>query len=1129
VADEPDVREASDSGSDQTLTNVHPVRPGDPDENFSLAPGFSAGQILAGRYKVEQFLARGGMGEVYQVYDQELGESVALKTILPRMANDPVTLDRFRREIQIARKVSHRNVCRIFDLGRNVEASGEDVVFLTMELLSGVSLRARLREGVMEPTEAFGVVEQLTAGLGAAHRKGIVHRDLKPSNIFLVPEGPGVRVVIADFGLARLQVKDESQLTVTGTGEILGTPAYMSPEQIEGQSATTASDIYSLGLVMYEMLTGAQAFEGASEFQIALNKLREAPTSPSMRSPGVPPRWDRTILRCLEKAPEDRFSDVESIPLVLAGQRRMPRRRFRGLAKRPAGWAAAAMVLLAVVGATAVFTRGWPPWTAPDERRAPVALRQSVAVLGFENLTEDPSTEWISTALGDFLTTELGAGGEVRTIPSESVAHARAELGIDRVTTLGSEKLGQLRDLLAADLVVLGSYAVLGEGSATTIRLDARVQDIGAEETIILQGVTGTRNDLPALAIAAAAEIRNRFGLDVTAESTVSGAFPQTPEAARLYAEGVVKLRSFDPSGARVKLAQATVIEPDSPLIWIELANAWRNLGYGNRAMEAATRSKDLSEGLGRELRLRIEGQYQVLAGRMDEAVDTFRSLWLVYPDNLEYGLMLAEAQVAAGLPEAALATVAELRMLPMPLSGDPRIDLAEADAAGSIGDASRQAAAAERVVAASQRIGSSVLEAEGRLALGEGLRGTGKLDLALIELEAARDLEIAAGNRLGEATAAYFLAVTHLALGDLDAGTREAQTCLATAREVEARTTEGNALNLLGSIRLRHGDLAGALEFLNQALELQREIGNRSGEADAFNNVALVQMWSGDFVSAVDSFTQVRAQFRDLGRAGHEAQAVMNLARVDAARGDLDGSRSLFEEAAGLYRIQDNAEALAEALFGLGEVLLTQGDLTGARTRHEEALALRRDHEFGSVVESEFALAGLTLAEAASGRGSYDDAVAELTQSVARFAELERPAYEADALNYLAEAELGAGLVDAAAASLERIRELESSANSVTLMVLTINEARLAGRRGRYDEARSMLETLLVEARSQSSFGVEIEGRLAMAEIMAESGDEKGARRLLAEVKNDATARGWILVADKAAEVEERSVDSRN
>jgi hypothetical protein len=347
VADDSGSANRSGSGGDPTLTNVDPARGGGADSRSGLAPVFAVGQVLAGRYRVERFIARGGMGEVYQVRDQELGESVALKTILARSAGDRVSLDRFRREIQIARKVSHRNVCRIFDLGRHVQPDGEDIVFLTMELLSGVSLRARLRNGVMKPDEALDLVTQLAAGLGAAHRMGIVHRDLKPSNIFLVPEGAATRVVIADFGLARSQAKEDGQLTVTGTGEILGTPAYMSPEQIEGKPATTASDVYSLGLVMYEMLTGAQAFEGESAFQIALNKLREAPTSPSMRSPGIPPRWDRTILRCLEVEPERRFADVEQIPAVLAGARRLPSRRMSAEGRRRLMWATLGATLVA--------------------------------------------------------------------------------------------------------------------------------------------------------------------------------------------------------------------------------------------------------------------------------------------------------------------------------------------------------------------------------------------------------------------------------------------------------------------------------------------------------------------------------------------------------------------------------------------------------------------------------------------------------------------------------------------------------------------------------------------------------------------------------------------------------------
>jgi tetratricopeptide (TPR) repeat protein len=1116
VADDPSSVDRTDPVSEATLTNVRAGRGGEVDHALDFKPTFKVGDVVADRYVVEQYLARGGMGEVYRVLDRELGESVALKTILPRSAEDPTSLERFRREIHIARQVSHRNVCRIFDLGRHEQDGGEVVVFLTMELLEGVSLRARLRESTMATDEALDVVDQLCAGLGAAHRKGIVHRDLKPSNIFLVPEEDTTRVVIADFGLARTEFKEEGQLTVTGTGEILGTPAYMSPEQIEGKPATTASDIYSLGLVMYETLTGAQPFEGESAFQIAINKLREQPTNPSTRVQGLPLLWDRTILRCLEREPEDRFASVEDIPKVLYGERRIPRKRLSRTLRRPAVWIPVAVVAAAVVVLALGVTTGRLGLFGADEG---VEIRQSVAVLGFENNSPDEETDWIATVLGDFLTTDLAAGGALRAVPSQSVVRARDELGIDTVTTLAPETLQRLRELLAVDLVVLGSYTIQGGGEEAPLRLDYRVQNVDDPEPIVIAQTSGPRSDLGRIAAGAATEIRLRLGLDAVDAAVAAGLLPTDPEAARLYAEGVARLRSFDPRGAQLKLEQAAAAEPGSPVVWLELAEAWSEMGYAENAIEAARRAQELSGDLDREHRLRIEGQYQYLAGEYDDAVESFRSLWLVYPDNLEDGLRLVDAQISAEMFDDAMATLADLRALPEPLRDDPRIDLAESRTAGQIGDANRRAAAAERVVTASREIGSSTLEGEGRLALGNALRSLGELESSMTEIDAARTLFRVTGNRAGEASAAYAQAQIHLSAGRFDDAVAACKGCIDTAREVGARTSEGNALNLLGAIRLQQGDLASALDAFSDALELQREVGNRSGEADTLNNVALVQMWSGDFVAAVDSFNQVLVRYRAIGKPQKEAAVVMNLGRLDAVRGDLDGARRLFEEAAGLYRMQDNPEALAEALFGLGEVLVMQGDLEGARSRHEEALRIRRDHELGAAAESEFALAGVTLSEAAVGRRSYSDAVDELTRSVAALEMQQRPALQADALNYLAEAHLGAGQSAEAETDLARIREMtDTTANPVTLMVLAINEAKLDGSRGRHEAAEARLRTVMTEARQQSSFGVELEAQLALAQVLADAGRTAEAMRALDDVDRAATAKGWILVSDRAS-----------
>lgn len=1113
MADQPPSDRRSGADGDRTLTNVDPVGEAGTGRRSTAEPTFRVGQQVAGRYRVEAFLARGGMGEVYRVFDLELGESVALKTILPRSTGDRLSIDRFRREIQVARKVSHPNVCRIFDLGRHVEPDGRDIVFLTMELLEGESLRDRLKNGPLPPDEARAVIEQLCAGLGAAHARGIVHRDLKPSNIFLVPDGDGTRVVIADFGLARAETKEDGQLTVTGTGEILGTPAYMSPEQIEGKPATIASDVYSLGLVMYELLTGAQPFEGDSAFQIALNKLRESPTSPSTRVRGLPLLWDQTILRCLEKDPADRFDDVTRIPAVLSGEARLGWRPLRLLRRRRGPAAAVAVTALIVVGAAAVWLWRW--MAADIGPVGEIELRRSVAVLGFENVTGDATADWVATALGLFVTTELGADGEVRAVPNESVVKARRELAIEHVTTLAPETLDRLHVRLATDLVVLGSVSVLGAGDETTVRLDARVQQTAGGDPVILPPITGSPGDLGEIARRAATEIRRRFDIATTAAS--AGGYPSDPEAARLYAQGVERLRGYDPRSAKQLLQRAAEADPGSPLVWLELAAAWQQLGFGENAVEAAARARQLSGALDQDLRLRIEGQYQHLMGDYEGAVETYRSLWLLHPDSLEYGLRLASNLIEAGRATEALGTIAQLRELPKPLSDDPRIDLAEADAAGELGDARREVEAAERVVAASLDLGSTSLEADGRLRLGAGLRALGELDRSIEELETARGRYAAIGNRSGEAGAVYGVALAHLTAGRIDEAERRALEALEIARAVGSRVNEGDALNLLGSIGLHRGDMTAALDAFSAALELQAATGNRRGEADALNNLALVQMWTGRLVESVDSFTQARARYRELDNPLKEATVVMNLARIDAARGDLDGARRLFEEASGLFRLHEATEPLAEALFGLGEVLLMQGDLQGARARHSEALEIRGDRRLGTAAESRFALAGVTLAEASLGKRSYHDAVDELTEVIEDLEKSERSAAVADALNYLAEAQIGAGELGAASASLDRISKLDDHANPVTRMVLEINRARIAVRQNRLTDAVAMLERVIDEAQVSSSHGVELEARLALAEAAAAAGDRQRALRLLEQLRRSAAARGWQLAAAKA------------
>jgi len=288
---------------------------------------FSNGDVLGGRFRVVRFIAAGGMGEVYEAEDLELHERVAIKTIHPEMLQHQQAVARFKREVQLARKVTHPNVCRIYDLFRHVkhgDETSDGIVFVSMELLKGRTLADQIRETRrFSLTQALPLVKQLASALSAAHLAGVVHRDFKPSNVVLVPSdakaGAEVRAVITDFGLAFQTENSGTTSTTTGLG-VFGTPAYMAPEQLAGNIATPATDIYALGLVIYEMVTGVRPFEGVGGNLVGelAKRLGGPPPSPREFAPELSSAWEGTILKCLEHDPSNRFADANSVYFALA-------------------------------------------------------------------------------------------------------------------------------------------------------------------------------------------------------------------------------------------------------------------------------------------------------------------------------------------------------------------------------------------------------------------------------------------------------------------------------------------------------------------------------------------------------------------------------------------------------------------------------------------------------------------------------------------------------------------------------------------------------------------------------------------------------------------------------------------
>lgn len=387
---------ASDDGDGGVASATVTARPDDAigrvtHGNDDVGWLFAPGQQLAGRYRVTRFLARGGMGEVYEVFDDVLGAAIAIKALMPA-GGDPIKREaRLRREVHLGRQVTHPAVCRLFDVDHETTAAPSGtmtVPFVTMELLSGSTLGEHLtRNGPLAPEAAMPIVEQLVLGLEAAHEVGIIHRDFKPANVILVPrDGQEPRVVITDFGLARALTDDE----VVTTTDFAGTPAYMAPEQVLNQPMTAATDVFALGVTLFELVTGARPYEGTSPFGVAMQRVRADAPRAITRTPGLDPRWDAVIARCLARDPADRFARVRDVLEGLRGT----------IAVRPARqkrwWLVAATGMTAAAGVTALWIN------AARERSSTETIddaAQSLDPIGERPAFERPATGPFATVL----------------------------------------------------------------------------------------------------------------------------------------------------------------------------------------------------------------------------------------------------------------------------------------------------------------------------------------------------------------------------------------------------------------------------------------------------------------------------------------------------------------------------------------------------------------------------------------------------------------------------------------------------------------------------------------------------------------------------------------------------------
>jgi len=1140
---------------------LHPLSAG-----VSKSYSFMIGRAL-GPYEIRELIGAGGMGEVYRAHDPRLGRNVAIKVLPLLLANDPDRLRRFEQEARAAAALNHPNILAIHDLG-----STGDIHYVVSELLEGENLRARLQEGPFSVNQAIRMLLQIAQGLGAAHAKGIVHRDLKPENIFLTTDG---NVKILDFGLAKLvgpnvvlqQLPDQPEVTTVGkvertaTGVIMGTPGYMSPEQVRGKPVDQRTDIFALGAIAYEMLTGQRAFRGESAADTISALLSHMPLPPSSLKGSIPPALDRVVQRCLEKVPDDRFPSVQEFcsELEASSGSGTLRDRVAGMWAGPTVRRSVLALMVLLAGFAALFfiyqiRNRKSPTTSST---ATIKTRKTVAVLGFKNLSARPESSWLSPALAEMLTTELAAGQKLRTVSGENVVRAKSDLALTETDSLAQDTLFRIHKNLGNDFVVLGSYLDLGKDSGAQIRLDLRIQDTASGDTLASFAESGTEAGLLDLVARAGAELRAKLGAgDVSSDEAaqVKASLPANPDAARYYSEGLAKIRSFDNLGARDSLQKAVLAEPNFALEHAGLAEAWSALGYDVKSVEEAKQAFDLSSNLPREQHLVIEGRYYEANKNWAKAVDVYHTLWSFVPDNLDYGLRLASAQTSGAQPKEALVTVDALRKMSSPGSEDPRIDLVESQAAHGLSDFKRELAAARKAEQKGGALGARLLLARAKLAEGRALFSLGDAKESQLAAEAAKGLFAEAGDRNGEATALHQKASAISEQGDNAGALQLHEQALEVCRTIGNRRCMSDALNSIGVIHKDEANFAAARQAYEQSLTLRREVGDRSGEAVGLNNIGVLFYQDGKLAAARKMYVQALGISREIGdkrgtvraltnlgivlkdqgelaksrkvqeesltmRRGigdkvGTAIALNNLAEVLLAQGDLAAAQKCAEEQVELDHVTGNQRGLAYARFFQGRLFLAQGKLEEARKAQEEALAIRT--KMGEKTTTEESRLALGLVSIEEGHPADAEKAAREVRDQAHSGK--EPEVEITAETVLASSLLALGRPVDARVEISRAEGLAHSIEDRLQQIdIGILSARISFAIKAGADQTVRLAAMIAQARRYGYMASELEARLALGEIEIRSARASSGRARLAQLEKDSAEKGFLLIAGKA------------
>jgi len=1028
------------------------------------------------RYEILDLIGEGGMGRVYRARDLELDRLIALKTIRREKGGDPDVVRRFKQELVLARRITHKNVVRIYDLG---EAEG--IKFFTMELLEGESLKQFIqRHGRIPIARVLEMLQQMLSALQEAHRQGVIHRDLKPQNIMVSPEGTPH---IMDFGIAR----SAESSGLTATGSVLGTPDYIAPEQVAGEETNAQTDLFSLGVILYEMLAGQVPYQADTTVGKVMMRLSQRPRSLRELHPEIPHYLENMVFKLLEVDPVLRYKSAEEVLEDLERERVdrswMPRAR-RALARRKVSLAAAALLMLL---SGAAYMNGHLDAPSPADQTATV---EKLAILPFVNATGSPELDWLRTGLADMLATDISQSQYVRPVPGERVLKLMRQLEIHEQSRFDEAALTSIAQLAPADSILYGQFAQVGE----RVRMDLTLRKTGSGVPTPIMAEADS-SELLALVDRITQQVKEQLDLSpqqLTGDTDhpIADVSTASLEALRSYQAGLTLLRQDAKQASVPFFKEATVRDPDFAMAHAKLAEAYLNAGQRKEAEAAVQRAQILSRATPLPVaeRYHIHAIIALVNGDYDTVAKSYGELAALFPDDPDIHLSQARALDDLGqLPEALEAYERVVQLAPgygAALLGLGRVQLMS-------GRPEEAVRSGQEALKTKQFDGDPEATCLIYAILGGAERDMGRLDEAVEHLNLALDHRRQAQDRRGQARTLTNLAAIYEQRGQIDEALAAEEQALALSREIEDRTEESLVLYNMGLTYLFAGSLDLALERFRESLQIEMERGDQRELAIRLGQIADIYRIRGQYADAVVYLEQGRAH---LGGAGDEREKAFNLIHTGRVKTALGQSKEAIESllaALAIFQETQQPQGISQAQLRLAEAYSSQG-------RYAEAYqALQRSLEICQELD-----VGHDLAEVAAYLGHFLVAMGQFEEAEQKLREAKEMAQQAHAEDLMAFILLGEakleryrGNPDKAAQACELAKHhAERIGQKEMTMAADLEQGHIRLRQGRLSVAEDLFAHTRADASRIGARPLEAEAWAGLAEVQLAKGDAQAA-----------------------------------